>query len=46
MAHSTPANSRRRRQFEKDRSTVLAITDNMLTKQKIQEFFQQNIPTQ
>ncbi|MCG2618154.1 hypothetical protein LZZ85_27890, partial [Terrimonas sp. NA20] len=31
---------------DKDRSTVLSIIDTMLTKQKFQEFFQQNIPAQ
>ncbi|MCG2613439.1 hypothetical protein LZZ85_04070 [Terrimonas sp. NA20] len=31
---------------DKDRSTVLSIFDTMLTKQKFQEFFQQNIPAQ
>jgi len=31
---------------DKDRSTVLTIIDTMLTKQKFQEFFQQNIPAQ
>ncbi len=29
---------------EKDKSTVMNIIDTMLTKQKFQEFFQQNVP--
>lgn len=29
---------------EKDKSTVLNIIDTMLTKQKFQEFFQENVP--
>ena len=28
---------------EKDKSTVMNIIDTMLTKQKFQEFFQQNV---
>jgi hypothetical protein len=28
---------------EKDKSTVMSIIDTMLTKQKFQEFFQQNV---
>lgn len=31
---------------DKDRSTVMSIIDTMLTKQKFQEFFQQNISAQ
>lgn len=31
---------------DKDKSTVMSIIDTMLTKQKFQEFFQQNISTQ
>lgn len=31
---------------EKDKGVVLSIIDTMLTKQKFQEFFQQNIPAQ
>lgn len=31
---------------EKDKNVVMAIIDSMLTKQKFQDFFQQNIPAQ
>ena len=31
---------------DKDKSTVMSIIDTMLTKQKFQEFFQQNISAQ
>jgi len=31
---------------EKDKNIVMAIIDTMLTKQKFQDFFQQNIPAQ
>ena len=32
--------------YEKDKNVVMSIIDTMLTKQKFQNFFQQNIPAQ